>query len=225
MSNAKSPKLKYKRIIAKFGTNVLTAGSSKLDMEAMADLAGQVAKLHGEGAEVIVVTSGAIAAGRHRLGAKGGRKDMPYRQVLAAVGQSDLMQAYQEMFGPHRITIAQTLLTKGDLTDRQGYLNARNTLLAMLELRVAPIVNENDVVAVDEIEGAKIGDNDSLSALVANLVDADLLVLLTDIDGLYTADPRVTTAAERIERVDVIDARIEGLAAGTHRRGRMRRRG
>jgi len=215
MSNAKSTTLKYKRIIAKFGTNVLTAGSSKLDMEAMADLAAQVAKLHEADAEVIVVTSGAIAAGRHRLGAKGGRKDMPYRQVLAAVGQSDLMQAYQELFGRHGITIAQTLLTKGDLTDRQGYLNARNTLLALLELRVIPIVNENDVVAVDEIEGAKIGDNDNLSALVANLVDADLLVLLTDIDGLYTADPRIASGAERIERVDLIDARIEGLAAGT----------
>jgi glutamate 5-kinase len=215
MSNAKSPKLKYKRIVAKFGTNVLTAGSSELEPKTMADLVGQVAKLHEEGVEVIVVTSGAIAAGRHRLGTKGKRKDMPYRQVLAAVGQSDLMQAYQKLFAKHGITIAQTLLTKGDLTDRQGYLNARNTLLAMLELRVVPIVNENDVVAVDEIEGAKIGDNDNLSALVANLVDANLLVLLTDIDGLYTADPRVASSAELIDRVDVIDARIEGLAAGT----------
>jgi glutamate 5-kinase len=131
------------------------------------------------------------------------------------VGQSDLLQAYQELFGRHGITIAQTLLTKRDLADRQGYLNARNTLLAMLELRVVPIVNENDVVAVDEIEGAKIGDNDNLSALVANLVDGDLLVLLTDIDGLYTADPRVSPSAELIERVKEIDARIEGLAAGT----------
>ncbi len=215
MSNPNPRKLKYNRIIAKFGTNVLTAGSSKLDMAAMADLAAQVSTLHEQGAEIIVVTSGAIAAGRHRLGAKGGRKDMPYRQVLAAVGQSDLMQAYQAFFGKRGITIAQTLLTKGDHADRQGYLNARNTLLAMLELRVVPIVNENDVVAVDEIEGAKIGDNDNLSALVANLVDADLLVLLTDIDGLYTADPRVTPSAELIERVEEIDARIEGLAAGT----------
>jgi glutamate 5-kinase len=215
MSNAKPRKLKYNRIVAKFGTNVLTAGSSELDLDAMAALVAQVAKLHEEDAEVIVVTSGAIAAGRHRLSARGRRKDMPYRQVLAAVGQSDLMQAYQELFSKHEITIAQTLLTKRDLSDRQGYLNARNTLLAMLELRVVPIVNENDVVAVDEIEGAKIGDNDNLSALVANLVDADLLVLLTDIDGLYTADPRVSPSAGLIERVDVIDAGIEGLAAGT----------
>jgi glutamate 5-kinase len=135
--------------------------------------------------------------------------------VLAAVGQSDLMQAYQVMFGQHDITIAQTLLTRADLADRQGYLNARNTLLAMLELQVLPVVNENDVVAVDEIEGAKIGDNDNLSALVSNLVDADLLVLLTDIEGLFTADPRVSPGAELIDRVDLIDSRIEGLAAGT----------
>jgi glutamate 5-kinase len=125
------------------------------------------------------------------------------------------MQAYQVMFGQHDITIAQTLLTRADLADRQGYLNARNTLLAMLELRVVPVVNENDVVAVDEIEGAKIGDNDNLSALVSNLVDADLLVLLTDIEGLFTADPRVSPGAELIDRVDLIDSRIEGLAAGT----------
>ena len=139
---------------------------------------------------------------------------MPFRQVLAAVGQIDLMQAYQELFSRHGITVGQTLLTRGDLADRQGYLNARNTLLAMLELRVVPIVNENDVVAVDEIEGAKIGDNDNLSALVANLVDADLLVLLTDTGGLYTADPRRDSAAELIPRVERIDARIEALAGG-----------
>jgi len=186
----------------------------------MATLAGQVAELHGRGAEVIVVTSGAIAAGQHRLGAAKERKDMPFRQVLAAVGQSDLMQAYQDLFAKHDVTVAQILLTRRDVADRQGYLNARNTLLAMLELRVVPIVNENDVVAIDEIEGAKIGDNDNLSALVANLVDADVLVLLTDTGGLYTADPRLDPAAQLIPRVDRIDARIEALAGGTNAEGR-----
>ena len=181
----------------------------------MAALVGQVARLHQRGVELIVVTSGAIAAGRHRLGLKGDRKEMAFRQVLAAVGQTDLMEAYQELFAWHDITIAQTLLTRRDLSDRQGYLNARNTLLAMLELRVVPIINENDVVAVEEIEGAKIGDNDNLSALVANLVDADLLVLLTDQNGLYTADPRIDPKAKLIERVEKIDANIEALAAGT----------
>ncbi|HEV8574434.1 MAG TPA: glutamate 5-kinase [Dehalococcoidia bacterium] len=204
--------LRYHRIVAKFGTNVLTGGSDRLSTEVMTSLVGQVVALHDRGAEVIVVTSGAIAAGRYRLGRRQERKDMPFRQVLAAIGQSDLMQAYQELFGRHGITVAQTLLTRRDLADRQGYLNARNTLLAMLELRVVPVVNENDVVAVDEIEGAKIGDNDNLSALVANLVDADLLVLLTDTGGLYSADPRLNPNAELIARIERIDKRIEALA-------------
>jgi glutamate 5-kinase len=209
-----TPALRYHRIVAKFGTNVLTADTDRLNVEVISHLVGQVAKLHTRSADVIVVTSGAIAAGRYLLRDRRERKDMPYRQVLAAVGQSDLMQTYREIFGEHGITIAQTLLTRRDLADRQGYLNARNTLLAMLELRVVPVINENDVVAVDEIEGAKIGDNDNLSALVANLVDADLLVLLTDTGGLYTADPRRDQSAELIERVDRIDPRIEALAGG-----------
>jgi len=206
--------LKYQRIIAKIGTNVLTAGTASLNEEVMTALVGQIANLHARGAEVIVVTSGAIAAGRHRLGKTKGRKDIPYRQVLAAIGQTDLMEAYQDLFAKHGITIAQALLTKQDLSDRQGYLNARNTLIALLEYRVVPIVNENDVVGVDEIENAKIGDNDSLSALVANLVDADLLALLTDTGGLYTADPRLDSSAELIPEVEKIDSRIEALAAG-----------
>ena len=143
--------LKYQRIVAKFGTNVLTAGTDRLDTELMSKLVSQVAELRKLGAGVLVVTSGAIAAGRHRLGShdqKKGRKDIPFRQVLAAVGQTDLMQTYQELFAAHDVTIAQTLLTRRDLADRLGYLNARNTLLAMLELGVVPIINENDVVAV-----------------------------------------------------------------------------
>ncbi len=207
--------LQYRRIVAKLGTNVLTAGTTRLNLEVMSQLVDQVAHLHKRGAHVIVVTSGAIAAGRHRLGARRGRKDMPFRQVLAAVGQSDLMHAYQQLFAKHEITVAQTLLTRDDLADRQRYLNARNTLLAMLELGILPIVNENDVVAVDEIEGAKIGDNDNLSALVANLVDADLLALLTDTGGLHTADPSRDPSAKLIPRVARIDAAIEALAGGS----------
>src|SRR3990172_1903279 len=180
---------RYHRIVAKLGTNVLTAGTDRLDTDVMASLVGQVARLRKAAAEVLVVTSGAIAAGRHRLGGSRERKEMPFRQMLAAVGQSDLMQAYQELFGRHGITVAQTLLTRRDLADRQGYLNARNTLLGLLQVGVVPVINENDVVAVDEIEGAKIGDNDNLSALVANLVDADLLVLLTDQPRLSTPPP------------------------------------
>ncbi|MCH8813870.1 MAG: glutamate 5-kinase [Chloroflexi bacterium] len=210
--------LKYHRIVAKIGTNVLTAGTASLNQDVMSELVGQVARLYARGAEVIIVTSGAIAAGRHRLGMAKDRKDLPFRQVLAAIGQTDLMQAYQDLFAKHDITIAQALLTKQDLSDRQGYLNARNTLISLLELRVVPIVNENDVVAVDEIADATIGDNDNLSALVANLVDADLLALLTDTGGLYTSDPRHDDSAELIPVVDKIDDRIESLA-GTNTDG------
>ncbi len=203
---------RYRRIVAKIGTNVLTAGTDRLELEVMSSLVGQVARLHGQGVDVILVSSGAIACGRHRLGRVKERKDIPFRQVLASVGQSYLMQAYEELFAWHDIVIAQTLLTRRDLADRQGYLNARNTLMAVLELKAVPIVNENDVVAVEEIEGAKIGDNDNLSALVANLVDADLLVLLTDQAGLYTTDPRLDPAARLIPRVERIDETVEKLA-------------
>jgi glutamate 5-kinase len=214
---------RYRRVVAKFGTNVLTAGTDRLDLEMMSALVGQVARLHRQGADVIVVTSGAIAAGRHRLGLARGRRDMPFRQVLASVGQSHLMQSYDQLFAWHDIVVAQTLLSRRDLSDRVGYLNARNTLLALLELRAIPIVNENDAVAVEEIEGARIGDNDNLSALVANLVDGDLLALLTDTAGLYTADPRRDKDARLISQVDRIDEDIERIAraspAGPHSRG------
>ncbi|OGO50580.1 MAG: glutamate 5-kinase, partial [Chloroflexi bacterium RBG_16_68_14] len=175
----------------------------------------QAARLRAQGAEVIVVSSGAIAAGRHRLGAKEERKDIPFRQVLASVGQSQLMQTYDRLFAEHGLVVAQTLLTRRDLADRLGYLNARNTLLALLELGAVPIVNENDVVAVEEIEGALIGDNDNLSALVANLVDADLLALLTDTGGLHTADPRRDPDAKLVPLVERITPEIEQLAQDT----------
>ncbi|MCI0889576.1 MAG: glutamate 5-kinase, partial [Chloroflexi bacterium] len=170
----------YKRIVAKFGTSLLTAGTDQLDIDAITALVGQVARLRERGHEVIVVTSGSIAAGRHRLNAKGAGKEGPSRQVLAAVGQSHLMHTYDRLFDEHGLVAAQALLTRRALADREGYLNARNTLLALLDLGAVPVVNENDVVAVEEIEGILIGDNDNLSALVTNLVDADLLVMLTD---------------------------------------------
>jgi glutamate 5-kinase len=205
----------YRRIVAKFGTNLLTGGASRLDLRVMAALVGQVARLRHLGIEVIIVSSGAIAAGRHRLGLRKQRKDIPFRQVLASVGQTHLMQSYDELFAWHDIVVGQTLLTRRDLADRIGYLNARNTLLALLELGAVPVVNENDVVAVEEIEGAHIGDNDNLSAYVANLVDADLLALITDTPGLYTDDPRRNEEAELIPRVDKITPEIDRLAGGT----------
>ena len=208
-----------RRIVVKMGTNLLTGGGDRLDVEVMAVLVGQVAALHRQGHELIVVTSGAIAAGREKLGLISERRDIASRQVMAAVGQNSLMSVYEGLFSRHGIVVAQTLLTRADLCDRLGYLNARNTLLALLELKVVPIVNENDVVAVEEIEGVVFGDNDNLSAMVANLVDAELLVLLGDVAGLHTRDPVVDPDAELIPLVECIDARIERLAGGTRGRG------
>ncbi len=210
--------LRYRRIVVKLGTNLLTGGTERLDLQVMAAVVGQVAKVRAHGAQVIVVTSGAVAAGRHRLAHAGSARDTAERQVLASVGQSHLMRSYDDLFEWHDITVAQALLTRRDLSDRGGYLNARNTLLALLDLGVVPLVNQNDVVATDETE-VGFGDNDRLSAQVANLVDADLLAILTDIEGLYTADPRVDHTARLIERVDTIDAAIEAAAGGSGHRG------
>jgi glutamate 5-kinase len=211
---AKASSLPYHRIVAKFGTSLLTGGSDRLNQEIMSSLVAQVAQLHQQGLEIIVVSSGAIASGRYKLGLTREVRGIPFKQVLASVGQNRLMYVYEQLFSQHNITVAQALLTKADLSDRAGYLNARNTLLALLELRVLCIVNENDVVAVDEIQEAKFGDNDNLSAMVANLVDADLLLILTDIAGLYTADPHRNPDARLIPQVDRIDSEIERLAAG-----------
>jgi len=204
--------LRYRRIVVKAGTGALT-GPNGLDSEGMSDLVRQICEVRDALGEVLLVTSGAIAAGRSALGQALGEleHDISSRQVFAAVGQSRLMHTYQEMFAAHDTQIAQTLLTIADLSNRQSYLNVGNTLQRLLELRVLPVVNENDVVAVDEI-GEVFGDNDRLSALVANLIDADLLVVLTDTDGLYSADPRTDPAATRINEVDWVDASIEALA-------------
>ncbi len=207
--------LPFRRVVLKVGTNLLTAGTEQLDLEVMAGLVGQIARLRQRGVEVVLVSSGAVAAGRHRLHQAVDRPDLPLRQVWAAVGQSLLMDAYDQLFRWHDVTIAQALLTRSDLQNRVSYLNARNTFLGLLALGAVPIVNENDVVAVDELADVRIGDNDTLSALVAGLVEADVLVLLTDIDGLYSADPRRHPNAELIPLVERIDATIEGLAGGT----------
>ncbi len=201
----------YRRIIVKLGTSLVTGGSDRLNPEVISGLVDQVAQLHGQGREIVIVSSGAIAAGRYQLGLEKDRRGIPFKQVLASVGQGRLMNAYAQLFAGHNITVAQALLTKADLSDRAGYLNARNTLLALLELKVVCIVNENDVVAVDEIQEAKFGDNDNLSAMVANLVDADLLMILSDITGLYTDDPSRNPDARLIEQVDMIDSDIEEM--------------
>jgi glutamate 5-kinase len=210
-----NPKSLYRRIVVKFGTSLLTGGSDCLDYDVMSGLVAQVAQLHKQGLEVVIVSSGAIAAGRYKLGLTGKLKGIPFKQVLASVGQARLMQTYELLLEQHDITVAQALLTKAEISERAGYLNARNTLLALMELRVICIINENDVVAVEEIEGARFGDNDSLSAMAANLVDADLLLILTDIAGLYAADPHSHPDARLIRQVYRIDSEIEHLAADT----------
>jgi len=202
----------YHRVVVKAGTAVLTSGNSSLDASMMARLVDQLAQLRRMGMEVLLVTSGAIAAGRDALGQPRERRDVPFRQVMAAVGQGRLMHTYQELFSTHDITVAQALLTRADIDDRQGYLNVRDSLLGLLEAGVVPIINENDVVAVEEIGAEVFGDNDTLSALVSNLVDADLLVILTDTPGLYTADPLLHPEARLIPRVEKVDQAITDLA-------------
>ena len=209
----------YKRIVAKFGTNLLTAGTDRIDTNVLSGIVRQVAQLHKEGKEIILVSSGAVASGRQLLTLPKDKKDVPARQVMAAVGQHVLMNSYTELFRRHGIVTAQALLTKLDLANRLSYLNARNTLLTLLELGVVTIINENDVVAIEELEGARFGDNDNLSGMVANLVDADLLVIMSDVAGLYTADPVLDKSAKLIPVVEQIDKSIEKMAGGTRGRG------
>jgi glutamate 5-kinase len=200
-----------RRLVVKVGTNTLTNGADSLCRPVMLNIVRQVAQLLERGDQVALVTSGAIVAGREALGMARDAKDIPLKQVLAAVGQARLMQTWDQLFSHYGLIVAQTLLTRADLADRQRYLNARSTLLTLLDRGVVPVVNENDVVAVEEI---KIGDNDNLSALVANLVDADLLVLLTDTAGLYTADPRRDSSATLVTEVPKISDAILRLAEG-----------
>lgn len=206
----------YSRIVVKFGTTLLTGGSTKLNEERMADLVGQVSGLHKQGVEVLIVSSGAVAAGRDKLGLNTRKvKGVPLKQVLASVGQSRLMHTYERLFAPHDVTLAQALLTRSDICQRLGYLNARNTLLALMEMGVICIVNENDVVEVEELHETRFGDNDNLSAMVATLVDADLLLILSDISGLYTDDPNLNPDAQLIPIVENITPEIESMVGGT----------
>ena len=218
-----SESLAGRRIVAKFGTNLLTGGGERLDDAIMADLVRQVAALVAAGAQVAVVTSGAVAAGRDRLGARSTPPSIQQRQVLAAVGQSHLMERYDSLLRQHGLIAAQALLTRADLSDRAGYLNARNTLVGLLRAGVVPLINENDVVADEELRGGAFGENDRLSALVANLLDADLLVLLSDVAGLYDRDPRSDPAAQLIAEVPDAAAAVRYAAPASGRgRGGMR---
>ncbi|MCI0371981.1 MAG: glutamate 5-kinase, partial [candidate division NC10 bacterium] len=176
-----------RRLVVKVGSGVLSRGSFTLDTGTIRSLAAQVHACRERGRQVALVSSGAIVAGVGRLDLKERPRSIPLKQAAAAIGQGALIWTYEEAFAAHGVKVAQVLLTGEDLRDRARYLNARNTLFTLLTLGVLPIINENDTVAVDEI---KVGDNDNLAAVVAHLIDANLLVLLTDVDGLYTGDPR-----------------------------------
>ena len=202
------------RIVIKLGTSTLTGGAKKLSTARLVDLARQMCALQTAGSQVLLVSSGAMAAGREALGFPALPKHLPAKQMLAAVGQPRLMAIYEQVFTIYETWVAQVLLTRDDFADRRRYLNARNTLDALLQQQVVPIINENDTVATEEI---RFGDNDNLSAQVANLVEADLLVLLTDQEGLYTADPRQDPAARLIRQVPPgpFSAQLWQAAGGT----------
>jgi len=199
------------RIVVKVGTSVLTAGTTYLSRPRLLMLVQQMAALFAQGHEVVLVSSGAVAAGRERLNFPDLSPALPVKQMLSAVGQSRLMQRYGELYDIFEIVVAQVLLTRDDLGNHTRFLNARDTLLMLIDQRIIPIINENDTTATEEI---RVGDNDNLSALVATLIEADVLILLTDQAGLYTADPRTTPDAQLIERVARIDDAIFALAGG-----------
>jgi glutamate 5-kinase len=201
-----------KTLIVKVGSSLVTHQGRGLDVEAIARWAQQIALLVQSGRRVILVSSGAIAEGMQRLGWTKRPHAMHELQAAAAVGQMGLVQCYESCFRNHGLHTAQVLLTHADLADRQRYLNARSTLRTLLELGVIPVINENDTVVTDEI---KLGDNDTLGAMVANLVEADALVILTDQAGLYDADPRLQPNAKLIQKAVAGDAKLEAVAGGT----------
>ncbi|KJS22056.1 MAG: gamma-glutamyl kinase [Clostridiaceae bacterium BRH_c20a] len=198
-----------RRIVIKVGTSTLTHSTGKLNLQLIEKLVRQLTDLRYQDKQVLLVTSGAVGAGMGKLGLREKPKTMPEKQAAAAVGQGILMHIYEKLFSEYGQVVAQLLLTRPDLADRRRFLNARNTLLTLLNKEVVPIINENDTVVVEEL---RFGDNDTLGALVAGLVDADLLILLSDIDGLYTGDPRKDENARLIPVVEEITTEIQGLA-------------
>ncbi len=200
------------RIVVKVGTSVLTGGKPGLNRARMLNIVQQIARLHGEGHELVLVTSGAVAAGREHLNFPDLSATLPAKQMLSAVGQSRLMGVYNDLFGIFDVVIAQVLLTREDISERARFLNARDTLTTLIEHRIVPVINENDTIATEEI---RVGDNDNLSALVATLIEADMLILLTDQPGLFTSDPRRDADAQLIARVEKIDAETFARAGGS----------
>jgi glutamate 5-kinase len=205
------------RIVIKIGTSTLTRASGQLNHEFLSELVRQVAHEHKKGKEILIVTSGAVGAGLGKLNLHKKPTSLPERQAVAAIGQGLLMEVYEKLFAAHGITVAQILLTRDDMDNRRRYLNARNTLLQLITgYKAVPVINENDTVATEELE-LRFGDNDTLSALVASLVGADLLLILSDVGGLYTGDPRREKEVSLIPVVKEITPEIQAMAgeAGT----------
>ena len=200
-----------KRIVLKLGTSTLTHKTGKLNIRRMKKLVEILSDLHNAGKEIILVSSGAVGMGIGKLNLTKKPEDTPTKQAVAAVGQCELMHIYDDMFSKYSVTVAQLLLTKHILTN--GLHNVQNTLRRLLEMNVIPVVNEKDTVAIDELE-LKIGENDSLAAMVATIAEADLLIILSDIDGLYSADPHSHPEAEVIPVVEEIDQHIIEMAGG-----------
>ena len=202
-----------KRIVIKIGSSSLThTETGRLNLMKMESLVRELADLHNQGKDVIVVSSGAIAVGKSAMGLSHKPQELDERQACAAVGQARLMMIYQKLFAEYSQTAAQILMTKYTMINRATRVNARNTFDRLLSMGAIPIVNENDTISTDEIE---FGDNDTLSALVAALIDADVLLLLSDIDGLFTDDPNQNPQAEFIDIVEKIDAHLESMAKGS----------
>ena len=198
-----------RRIVVKVGTSTITYPNGQLNLNRLEKLARELSDLKNSGHQVILVSSGAVGAGMARLGYSQRPKDVAEKQALAAVGQGILLRIYERLFDEYGQTVAQVLLTKENSVHHNLYVNSRRTLGRLLELGIVPIINENDAVSADEL---KIGDNDNLSAMVATLVEAELLIILSDIDGLYTADPASDPAATLISRVEEITPDIERIA-------------
>ncbi len=201
-----------KRVVIKIGSRVLTDVGGSLDMLVIGRICDEIALLRHQGLQIIVVSSGAIAAGRNELGLTDKPRTIPHKQAAAAVGQTRLMQAYEISLAPHKLKTAQVLLTSEDLGSRQRFLNARATIDALLGFGIIPIINENDTVVVDEI---KFGDNDNLSALVTNVAEADLLLILTDIEGFYSSDPNTDPEAVLIPLITGVTREVERAAGGS----------
>jgi glutamate 5-kinase len=201
-----------RRLVVKIGSALLVDGDGQFDRVWLNDLASDIAGLHKAGQEVLIVSSGAVAIGCNVLGLRRQRSRLDELQAAAAAGQVQLVHAWQEALARHGITAAQVLLTPGDTEDRRRFLNARNTLQRLLELKVIPVINENDTVATDEL---RYGDNDRLAARVAQMVMADGLVLLSDVDGLYTGDPHTDTTAEHVPLVRDVTHEIMAMASGS----------